>query len=197
MDRKCKICDEEKDLNKFVKGQIYKGIQYYKYKCKECLNKSLRTGKPNTGIFQKGNKINLGRKHNDEFKKQVSEFHKGRKQSPELIEKRRQKTLARGKGRQSNNYEIWRKKVLERDNYECVKCGSKNTLHCHHLIPWKEDNSKRFEIDNGQTLCASCHMKEGFVNGELNSSNTQFKKGLKPWNKGLKKVNHGSDCINK
>lgn len=53
----------------------------------------------------------------------------------------------------------WSRLVRERDKV-CVKCGSSERLHAHHLIPWKKDPSKRFDLFNGITLCVHCHQRE-------------------------------------
>lgn len=58
-------------------------------------------------------------------------------------------------------YRKWRKCVFERDNYTCQKCNLKDIiLYAHHIIPWIKDESKRFDINNGLTLCNKCHRLE-------------------------------------
>jgi 5-methylcytosine-specific restriction endonuclease McrA len=58
-------------------------------------------------------------------------------------------------------YNIWRKQVLKKDNYECQKCGSKENLHCHHIIPVKIEPIFALDPDNGIVLCQKCHYKYG------------------------------------
>ena len=58
-------------------------------------------------------------------------------------------------------YNIWRKVVLEQDNYECQICGSKKDLHCHHIIPIKIEPMFALDPDNGIVLCKNCHYKYG------------------------------------
>lgn len=53
----------------------------------------------------------------------------------------------------------WRKKVFERDNYTCQECGAVGYLHAHHIKRWAEYPDLRFDVDNGQTLCKTCHSK--------------------------------------
>lgn len=57
--------------------------------------------------------------------------------------------------------------VKIRDSYTCQKCYTKDgMIVSHHLVPWKENKAKRFDIENGLTLCQSCHAKlEGFQTG--------------------------------
>lgn len=118
--------------------------------------------------------------------------------------------------RNSSRHIEWAKQVRERDG-ECKKCGKKEYLHAHHIIPWNDSIEKRFDLANGITLCRSCHKKEekdcpaGWnkgkshseehrknlskalkgrevwnkgIKGLIVSPETQFKKGMIPWNKG-------------
>lgn len=59
------------------------------------------------------------------------------------------------------NWKIQRKKALERDNYTCQLCGSKQNLEVHHIIPFNDFKSyeKANELNNLVTLCKSCHGK--------------------------------------
>jgi hypothetical protein len=52
---------------------------------------------------------------------------------------------------------IWRKRVLSRDSYACKRCGSTRNLHVHHIDRWVDALPKRFDVDNGVTLCVKCH----------------------------------------
>lgn len=65
--------------------------------------------------------------------------------------------------KRSNEWKAWRTSVFERDNYTCMDCGirsgcgKKIFLHPHHLVSVFKDESMVFDINNGITLCASCH----------------------------------------
>lgn len=64
--------------------------------------------------------------------------------------------------RNSIYYHKWKNKCLERDNYTCSYCCSKDDLIVHHIIPWrvcKDDDDLRYDINNGITLCRKCHIK--------------------------------------
>lgn len=51
----------------------------------------------------------------------------------------------------------WTSKVKKRDNYTCQECGSITLLQAHHI---NNDPELSLEIDNGITLCFSCHSKK-------------------------------------
>jgi len=59
---------------------------------------------------------------------------------------------------------LWRRLVLERNNFTCQDCGSmpeksNHMLHAHHTKPQDEYPELMFDISNGRTLCAKCHAK--------------------------------------
>lgn len=59
--------------------------------------------------------------------------------------------------RASLEYKLWRKSVFSRDNYKCVWCGHKGYLEADHIKPFAYFPELRFVVDNGRTLCKSCH----------------------------------------
>lgn len=69
------------------------------------------------------------------------------------------KSLERDRARFGTELKEWRKAVFKRDNYTCQHCNEKKYLHAHHIIEWAVDESKRFDVDNGLTLCVKCHSK--------------------------------------
>lgn len=63
------------------------------------------------------------------------------------------------KARKSPEYKMWRKAVYERDRFTCVMCGISGVkLHADHIKPFAYYKDLRYEIDNGRTLCAPCHL---------------------------------------
>lgn len=52
---------------------------------------------------------------------------------------------------------MWAKAVKDRDGWACKECGAKDRLHAHHIKKWRDYPSLRYELDNGVTLCHSCH----------------------------------------
>lgn len=73
------------------------------------------------------------------------------------------------------NYK-WIRDVYERDNYTCQCCGYDNggTLIAHHLNSWHWDKENRFNLDNGVTLCKTCHLDFHHKYGYLNNTKDQF-----------------------
>lgn len=59
----------------------------------------------------------------------------------------------------SNEYKTWRVNVYKKDNYKCIKCGSKKKLNAHHKFSWHFYPEKRYDVNNGITLCEKCHIK--------------------------------------
>ena len=50
-----------------------------------------------------------------------------------------------------------RRRVLDRDGWQCVLCGSRNRLECDHIEGLAEGGSN--SLDNLRTLCRACHLK--------------------------------------
>lgn len=54
----------------------------------------------------------------------------------------------------------WRQAVLTRDAWACRACGrvcsGDREAHADHIVPVSA-GGERYSLDNGQTLCASCH----------------------------------------
>jgi predicted Zn-ribbon and HTH transcriptional regulator len=56
-------------------------------------------------------------------------------------------------------YDRWQQAIKARDKYTCQCCGDKRggNLVSHHLNGWNIDKENRLNLDNGVTLCESCH----------------------------------------
>lgn len=82
----------------------------------------------------------------------------------------------RYKKRLITGYGIWRKKVYERDNYTCQCCGKKSNgdIVAHHLDGYSWCKEKRTDINNGITLCNSCHDEFHSIYGKFNNTKEQF-----------------------
>ena len=121
-------------------------------------------------------------KHTEDFKKQVSERHKGKVNSFETRKKmavsKKGDSNPNWKGGISTKYQLdrasmecklWRISVFDRDNYTCIFCFKKGgwsvlekrqiKLNADHIKPFIDYPELRFAIDNGRTLCEECHRK--------------------------------------
>lgn len=113
-----------------------------------------------------------GKRHSKEAIRKMSEIKRGKILSRETREKmslaKRGEKAWNWKGgisteneiiRGSVKYKEWIKRVFMRDGYMCVCCLGKNSSHlnAHHIIPFSIAIEKRFELDNGVTLCEDCH----------------------------------------
>lgn len=61
--------------------------------------------------------------------------------------------------RHSSEYKQWRDNVFKRDYYTCQCCldSTGGNLQAHHIDNFSEFEDKRFDTDNGITLCNKCH----------------------------------------
>lgn len=164
--RKCNDCGQEKIVTEFVKG---KG-NLYRFKCKECRKKDRRTGKPNAGRFQTGHDkgVRFEKGHIPWYKlKGVPAPSKGKV------------NLENANRFSSFAYKEWRRQVFEKGQGKCENCQAQENLSAHHIKPWKDHESLRFDVNNGMILCASCHGKEeGFSEGHNNKLSEETKKKI-------------------
>ena len=115
-----------------------------------------------------------GKKLSEETREKISEKLKGREKSVEerkkLSESQRGEKHWNWKGgtygterqriMKRMEYRLWRKSVFERDNYTCIWCFKRGgILNADHIKPFAYYPELRFTIDNGRTLCRSCHIK--------------------------------------
>lgn len=84
----------------------------------------------------------------------VSEFHR-------LVNKALDAAypISRWGNGKSKIYHVLRRKVLERDKYRCVECGTHIDLSIDHIHP--ESKGGGLAMDNLQTLCRSCNIRKG------------------------------------
>jgi hypothetical protein len=62
--------------------------------------------------------------------------------------------------RKSLEYRLWRESVFKRYNWTCIWCKERGgKLNADHIKPFSLFPELRFAIDNGRTLCVSCHRK--------------------------------------
>ena len=65
-------------------------------------------------------------------------------------------------------YVAWRKDVFLRDNYTCRVCSQVGgQLNAHHVLSYIHHASLRYDLDNGITLCETCHKEWHKVHGRV------------------------------
>lgn len=163
--------------------------------------------KDNCSCFRCGGKVwNKGKSWSDEMKIKLSKSHKGQKAwnagkkniySEETLEKmslaKRGRTPANWKGgtkterrlaMERYEYKQWRKEVFERDNYTCQECSKKGgNLQADHIKRWSKFPKLRYSVENGRTLCVSCHYKITF--------GKNMPENIKNWGSGTQIINLG------
>lgn len=73
----------------------------------------------------------------------------------------------------------WRKNIFKRDDYKCVICGQNGYLHAHHLDGYHWCKDKRYDLNNGVTLCKEHHYTFHKKYGYKNNTKEQFEDYLK------------------
>lgn len=169
--RECVECKQRKIITDFVKGKA----NLYRYLCKDCKNAARRTGKISETRFKKGG--HPGK----EFQKGHIPWYKQRGLPPPS------KGTGTSESKNSAKVRDWCNRVKERDGWKCVKCGSTNKLAAHHIKPWKDDETLRFNVDNGISLCCSCHgREEGFQKGHVTILSQESRKKIGDATRGRK-----------
>jgi len=127
---------------------------------------------------------NKGISHSEEVKRKISKAMKGKKNTlgKHLTKEHRRKMSEAGKGskchfwkggiasvnqtiRNSVEIRLWREAVFARDAWTCQKCrarcgnGKAVYLNAHHIKSFAKYPELRTSIENGITLCKTCHNK--------------------------------------
>ncbi|WP_301205106.1 HNH endonuclease [Lactobacillus hominis] len=169
----CKDCERKKDRERYNHICSKCGLKYKSGKknssfCKKCycetvgkmgklhLKKLNRCGENNPmyGVQRFG-------KNNPNFKKHKTDEE-------------------REIGRLIEGYGIWRDSVYKRDNYICQCCGydKGGTLVAHHLNGYSWCKEGRTDIENGITLCKTCHKQFHAIYTYFHNTKEQFEEFL-------------------
>lgn len=129
-----------------------------------------------------------GMKFTEKHKQNISNSHKGSKQSIETRIKKSESLKGNKspnwKGginpiddtiRKSVEYGLWREAVFKRDNFVCQKTGiSGGELVAHHIMNFAQHDELRFAIDNGITLSKIAHQDFHKIYGIKNNTKEQL-----------------------
>lgn len=130
-----------------------KGLQLHSEETKRKISEKL-----------KGNQFWLGKHHTEETRRKMSLAQKGNKGNGW----RGGITSEYRNIRHSVEYKLWRESVFKRDNYTCIWCGQvRGNINADHIKPFILYPELRFAIDNGRTLCVSCHKKTDTYGNKL------------------------------
>ena len=72
----------------------------------------------------------------------------------------------------------WSLSVYKKDGYKCILCGSNKILNAHHLDGWNWCKEKRYDLENGVTLCEKCHISFHSQYGRGDNTHEQFQEFL-------------------
>jgi len=166
----CKDCERKKDSNRYshkcdMCGKEYKSGRKDNLKCVDCHKELMRQ-----------NKVMYKYKVRDFKGDKNPMFGVQRLGADNPNYKHGLSDTERYKKRLIMGYGIWRKKVYKRDNYTCQCCGKKSNgdLVAHHLDGYSWCEGKRIDVNNGVTLCKTCHTKFHKIYGNFSNTKEQF-----------------------
>jgi len=167
----CKLCEREKDNNRYEHicsscGKVYKSGSKNNDNCSECHRVILaEIGKKSLKIL---NANQIGANNKMFGVRRVGEDNPNYNPNKTSTE--------RDYGRLLEGYTPWRKQVYERDKYTCQCCGDNKgrNLNAHHLDAYCWCIEKRVDIENGITLCESCHKRFHKEFGIKHNTKSQF-----------------------
>lgn len=93
--------------------------------------------------------------------------------------------------RNSHEYRLWRKSVFERDHFVCQCCNGDSDIRyieAHHIYNWGKYTDKRFDVDNGVTLCKKCHISFHSIYGKKDNTQKQLDEFINNYNNIDKKI---------
>ena len=177
----CLTCRNEFNPKPQTKGKFCSYVCYWENKKGSIpWNKDTKgIMKPNSGSFtsekmQGKNNPNYG-KHTYFFGKHLSDEHRKKIQEKLQNKKRPERsganhhnwkggvTSENEKIRKSLEYKVWHKAILKLDNYTCQECGIRGgKLEVDHIKAFWLYPELRLSLDNGRTLCKTCHKKVGY-----------------------------------
>lgn len=154
-------------INRNSKGQFISGVGG---------EKKTQFGFGNTFYKLRKTEFMQGKSHSSETRRKISEARKGKRSNNWQGGLTKKNKLLRG----LNNYDLWRKSCLQRDNFTCQKTGiSGGEMVVHHINNFVEFPEFRYAIDNGITLLKSVHLEFHKRYGFKHNTKEQLEEFLK------------------
>jgi hypothetical protein len=76
-------------------------------------------------------------------------------------------------------YNNWKENVFKKNNYICQICNNRGgDLNAHHLMGYNKYIELRFNLDNGITLCETCHDNFHHIYGRGDNTLQQFEEHI-------------------
>jgi len=116
----------------------------------------------------------MGKPLSVETRLKLSLVHKGEKHwnwNPEKTQTERD-----NRPRAYTEYRMWRTDVFRRDGFLCQRCHNESPkrLTAHHINSYQDNPSLRTALENGITLCQSCHKEFHHIYGYGNNTSEHF-----------------------
>ena len=157
MEKICRRCGVLKSVKKFKTDK--RQVDGRTVTCRDCytynkLDKFVRTKEQ---IESQREKI-LGRKYSESHKLAISEgLQKAAKEGRHLWVKNN--VRHKEQERCYTKYKLWKAQVFKKYNNKCNRCEKNQRLHCHHIMDFHQHPELRYDVNNGELLCISCHMR--------------------------------------
>jgi len=82
--------------------------------------------------------------------------------------------------RDMNAQAVWREEVYKLDGHRCVKCERNGKLNAHHIFSHAYYPEKRWDVNNGATLCVYCHREFHSRYGIKRFTDADFREFITP-----------------
>jgi len=153
---KGKYCSKACDIEARRRGMVApKGKNHSNYGKK--FSTELRA-KLSKAQLETPNHSNRGKHHTEETKQKISEANTGRFLGEKSPNWKGGTSKEYAQLRTTFAYRKWKRAVLGRDDYTCVKCGEREGVVPHHILEFAYYPDERFAVDNGVSVCFNCHM---------------------------------------
>lgn len=126
-------------------------------------------------VKEKIRKAKLGKKMSEDAKLKMSLSRIGRFKKEDNPNWKGGKTKENDLIRTSDSIKLWKKAVMERDNYTCQKTGQLGgELVVHHIHNFADYPELRTSIDNGIVLSKKSHILFHHIYGRKNNTKEQL-----------------------